>query len=68
MRKEIGDKKGEADDYGNLGTLFHSLGEYKKSKEYTEKALEVRKEIGDREGEADNYRKLSSLFYCHSEY
>ena len=27
MRKEIGDRKGEAADYGNLGTLFHSLGE-----------------------------------------
>ena len=42
-RKEIGDTKGEAADYGNLGALFHSLGEWEKAKEYTEKALAVKK-------------------------
>ena len=28
IRKEIGDKKGEAADYGNLGTVFQSVGQY----------------------------------------
>ena len=63
MRKEIGDRKGEAADYGNLGTLFHSLGEYEKAKEYTEKALAIRKQIGDRKGEAADYGNLGTLFY-----
>ena len=56
IRKEIGDRKGEAADYGNLGSLFHSLCEYEKAKECTEKALAIRKEISDRKGQADDYR------------
>ena len=36
---EIGDRKGEATDYGNLGIVSLSLGEYDKAKEYLEKAL-----------------------------
>ena len=52
IRVEIGDKEGEAADYGNLGTVFQSLGEYVKAREYLEKALAIRVEIGDRNGEA----------------
>ena len=37
-------EKGEAADYENLGTLFQSLGEYERAKEYTEKALANQKE------------------------
>ena len=29
--------------YGNLGTVFHSLGEYGKAQEYQEKALAISK-------------------------
>ena len=43
IRKEIGDKRGEATDYGNLGTVFQSLGEYDKAEEYLQKALKIRK-------------------------
>ena len=32
--KEIGDKQGEASAYGNLGTLFLSVGQYIKAEEY----------------------------------
>ena len=38
---EIGDRKGEATDYGNLGIVSLSLGEYVKAKEYLEKALVI---------------------------
>ena len=31
IRKEIGDREGEAACYGNLGTVYHSLGEYAKA-------------------------------------
>ena len=47
---QIGDRKGEGTQYGNLGALFKSLGEYQKAKEYYEKALAIVTEIGDREG------------------
>ena len=45
-------------DYGNLGTVFQSLGEYDKAREYLEKALAIIVEIGDKEGEAADYGNL----------
>ena len=66
--KQTGDKKGEAAGYGNLGTLFTSLGGYVKAQEYLEKALAIRIEIGDKEGEAAGYRNLGTLFTSLGEY
>ena len=34
VRIEIGDMDGEATSYGNVRTLFHSLGQYDKAREY----------------------------------
>ena len=62
IRTEIGDKKGEAADYGNLGTVYMSLGQCDKAKEYLQKALVVRTEIGDRKGEASCYGNLGTVF------
>ena len=52
---EIGDRKGGASNYGNLGTVFHSLGQYNKAKEYLQKALAIGTEIDNRKGEAADY-------------
>ena len=41
IRTEIGDRRGEATDYGNLGTVFQSLGQYDKANEYLQKALVI---------------------------
>ena len=59
---EIGDRKGEATDYGNLGTVFQSLGEYDEAKEYLQKALDMTTEIDDRKGEASCYISLGGVF------
>ncbi|KAL9987571.1 hypothetical protein ACROYT_G001904 [Oculina patagonica] len=67
-RIEIGDRKGEPIDYGNLGIVFQSLGEYDKAKEYLEKALAIRVKIGDREGEAADYGNLGTVFQSPGEY
>ena len=48
--------------------MFYSLGEYKKAKEYYEKALAITMEIGDREGEGAAYGNLGNVFHSHSEY
>ena len=66
-RKEIGDTKGEAAAYRNLGTVFHFLCEYENAKEYTEKALAITKEISDRKGEAAAYGKLATFFLSRNE-
>ena len=68
IRKEIGDKEGEASSYGNLGTVFQSLGEYVKAEEYLQKALVIRKEIGDKQGVAASYGDLGTLFKSLGEY
>ena len=65
---EIGDRKGERTWYKNLGTVFHSLGEYIKSKEYYEKALAISMEIGDRKGEGTCYGSLGYVFNSLCEY
>ena len=65
---EIGDRKGEAIQYGNLGSVFRSLGEYVKAKEYCEKALAISMEVGDRKGEAAWYGNLGTVFRSLGEY
>ena len=37
ISKEIGDKHGEASNYGILGTVFESVGQYTKAEEYLQK-------------------------------
>ena len=68
IRLEIGDRKGEAADYGNLGTVFQSLGNYNKAQEYYQKALSIRLEIGDKKGEARDYGNIGTLFSLLGEY
>ena len=68
IRLEIGDRKGEAAQYGNLGTVFQSLGNYTKALEYYKKALVIRMEIGDRKGEAVDYGNLGTVFQSLGNY
>ena len=44
---EAGTNRGVGTCYGNLGTVFLSVGQYTKAEEYLHKALVIRKEIGD---------------------
>ena len=62
IRKEIGDKEGEAADYKTLGTVFRSVGQYTDAEEYLQKALVIEKEIGDKQGEASTYGNLGTVF------
>ena len=68
ITKEIGDKKGEAACYGNLGTVYQSLGEYGKAKIYQENALVITKEIGDKKGAAACYGNLGIVYQSLGEY
>ena len=60
--KEIGDKQGEAACCGNLGTVYQSLGEYRKAETYHNDAIVILKEIGDKQGEAACYGDLGSVY------
>ena len=65
---EISPRDGEGISYGNLGNVFHSLGEYVKAIEYHEKALAISMEISDRKGEGRSYGNLGNVFDSLGEY
>ena len=61
IKQEIGEKKGEASAYGNLGTVFLSVGQYSKAEEYLQKALTIKEDIGDKSGVGSSYLNLGKL-------
>ena len=65
---ETGNIRGAGICYGNLGTVFQSVGQYTKAEEYLWKALVIRKEIGDKQGEASDYGNLGTVFQSVGQY
>lgn len=59
---ETGNRREDGRLYGNLGTVFQSLGEYQKAKEHYDKALAIATEMNDKEGEAR--QNAGSLEMC----
>ena len=49
--KEVGDKHGEGNAYGNLGNAYLRLGDFKKAIEYHNLHLKIAKGVGDKHGE-----------------
>ncbi|RMX47690.1 hypothetical protein pdam_00026076, partial [Pocillopora damicornis] len=61
--KEVGDKHGEGNAYGNLGYAYFSLGDFKKAIEYHNLHLRIAKEVGDRHEEGGAYCNLGSAYF-----
>ena len=68
IKKEIGDRNGEATSHGKLGNVYLSVGEYEKAREHLEKSLAMRKEIGERNGEASSHGNLGNVYQSVGEY
>ena len=68
IRKQTGDKHGEAAANENLAAIYQSRGEYSNAKECLIRALVIREEIGDKKGEAASYGNLGSVFQSLGEY
>ena len=47
IAREIGDRRGEGNRLGNLGSAYSDLGQVEKAIEYYEDALAIGKEIKD---------------------
>ncbi|XP_066022688.1 tetratricopeptide repeat protein 28-like [Pocillopora verrucosa] len=60
--KEVGDKHGEGNAYGNLGNAYHRLGDLKKAIEYHNLHLKIAKEVGDKHGEGGAYGNLGNAY------
>jgi len=58
----VGDRAGEGKSYGNLGNVYHSLGDFKKAIEYHERGLTIAKEVGGRAGEGKSYCYLGNAY------
>ena len=50
--------KGQAIDYGNLGTIYQHFGDYKTAYELHRKALEIKTQIDFKEGMPADYLNL----------
>ena len=50
IKEEIGDKKGMADSYNNIGTISSDQGNNEKALEYYEKSLKIFELIRDKQG------------------
>nr|XP_058943966.1 tetratricopeptide repeat protein 28-like [Pocillopora verrucosa] len=61
--KEVGDKHGEGNAYGNLGNAYHRLGDFKKAIEYHNLHLKIAKEVGDKHGEGGAYGNLGNAYH-----
>jgi tetratricopeptide (TPR) repeat protein len=48
IKREIGDRGGEAISLGNLGNAYHSLGQYQPAIDFHQQSLAITREIGDR--------------------
>ena len=59
IAREIGDRRGEGQDLGNLGIAYGNLGEYRRAIEYYEQQLAIAREIGDRRGEGNALWNMS---------
>ena len=62
IAKEVGDRAGEGNAYGNLGNAFESQGDFRQAIEYRTQHLVIAKEVGDRAGEGGVYGNLGNAY------
>ncbi|MEQ8674267.1 MAG: tetratricopeptide repeat protein [Aggregatilineales bacterium] len=67
LSEVIGDKHGLATNYGNLGSLETTLGNYEQGEIYQLRSLEVNREINNLSGVAKSLNNLGSLMWQKGE-
>lgn len=63
LRQEIGDRKGIANIYNNLGMLHQYQADFSEALKYHRAALKVRQEIGDSLGVSASYNSIGSILF-----
>jgi tetratricopeptide (TPR) repeat protein len=64
LHREIGDRRGEGNDLGNLGNAYAALGDARKAIEFYEQALVIAREIGDRRNEGAWLGSLGLAYFA----
>ena len=68
IKREIGDRNGEANALIGLGLAYYSLGQYQQAIDYLQQALAITQEIGDRHGEANALINLGQVYRALGQY
>ena len=70
IKREIGDRRGEASSLTALGNVYQSLGKYQRAIDFYQQSLEIKREIGDgsanltvRREEANTLQNLANLYH-----
>jgi hypothetical protein len=66
--REIGDRWGEGNILGALGTTYGSLENYAKAIDYLKQALAIMQEMGDRKGEGMALGNLGDVYNSLNDY
>jgi tetratricopeptide (TPR) repeat protein len=61
--RETGDREGERNQLGNLGSAYRALGQVEQAIECHQQALEISREIGDRRGEGTCLGGLGGAYH-----
>jgi tetratricopeptide (TPR) repeat protein len=62
LRREVGDKRGEAQLLNNIGKVYRALGDHVKALQYYERALILRREVGDKGGEGVTLNNIGKVY------
>ena len=61
LNEEIGNKKGMANQYGNMGIVYSIIGKLDQALEMIGKSFEINKELDRKRGMAMDYYNMGSL-------
>ncbi|MCE3278529.1 MAG: hypothetical protein K0S44_720 [Bacteroidetes bacterium] len=62
IREEIGDKKGLASSFNNIGIIYDDKGDFSKALEYQLKSVAIKQESGDKKGLALSYGNMGNTY------
>jgi CHAT domain-containing protein len=68
IKREIGDRNGEAASLNNLGNAYNFLGQYPKAIEFFQQSLAIEGEIGGRNEVAQSMNNLGRAYYSLGQY
>jgi len=62
LRRQVGDKAGEATILNNIGLVYSDLGDKSRALELYEQALPLRRQVGDKAGEATTLNNIGLVY------
>jgi tetratricopeptide (TPR) repeat protein len=67
IRREVGDRAGEAATLNNIGEVYRGMGEPRRALDYYGHVLSILREVGDRAGEAVTRYNVAMVYRARGE-